>query len=193
MIYLAKYICEINIHWYVRRSFQQIVSIIVQFNSNKQWWLLKAAVHKSLFSALKNFGKFKWKHLHWSLLIKSLQTCYCIKKRLHNMCFPVNFAKYLWTYFSRKPPADCFWIFHSLFFNWFLPLTDLIETRFSLFLHWINRNQIFSISEHVLSQLSKLINIMNFAFEKLVAVWDHTFLWDITWNLAVIYCCNLYI
>ena len=52
----------------------------------------------------------------------------------------------------RKPSDDCFCIFHSSFF---------ID-----FCHPTNRNQVFSVLEHVLSQLSKVIN-MNFAFGRL--------------------------
>ena len=33
--------------------------------------------------------------------------------------------------------------------------------------HWTIRNKVFSILEHVLSQLSKVMNIINFAFGKL--------------------------
>ena len=65
--------------------------------------------------------------------------------RLHhwgNLMFFLYFS-----YFS-----NCFCIFHSSFF---------ID-----FCHPTNRNQVFSILEHVLSQLSKVIN-MNFAFGKL--------------------------
>ena len=52
----------------------------------------------------------------------------------------------------RKPSDDCFCIFYSSFF---------ID-----FCHPTNRNQVFSILEHVLSQLSKVTNV-NFAFGKL--------------------------
>ena len=100
--------------WHVRRSFQQVVSIIIQLNSNKQSWSSEAAVQKSLHSTLKKFAKFKWQHLHWSLSINSLPIRYCIKKRLR---------VFLWIlqdiyepYFSRNPPDNCFCIFHSSFF-----------------------------------------------------------------------------
>ena len=49
------------------------------------------------------------------------------------MCFPVNFAKFLGTFFYKKPPDKCFWNFHSL--NCFLLPGELIETRFFLFLN----------------------------------------------------------
>ena len=65
--------------------------------------------------------------------------------RLHhwgNLMFFLYFS-----YFS-----NCFCIFHSSFF---------ID-----FCHPTNRNQVFSILEHVLSQFLKVIN-MNFAFGKL--------------------------
>ena len=62
---------------------------------------------------------------------------------------------------------------------------------------WTDRKQagIFSIFQHVLSRLSNVMNIINFAFRKLylvktnnlvIAAWDHTFLQDITWNLLLL-------
>ena len=78
----------------------------------------------------------------------------------------------------RKPPDDWFCIFHSSFF---------ID-----FCHPTNRNQVFSILEHLLSQLSQVIN-MNFAFEKLhflttkllLLGTTQFILGDITWKLEV--------
>ena len=51
-------------------------------------------------SVFKNFTKFTGKHLSWSLFLNKvgvLRTPIMLKKRLRHRCFPVNFAKYLWT------------------------------------------------------------------------------------------------
>ena len=145
----------------MKRWFQQIVSIISQFNSNKQSWFSKAAVHKSLHSALKNFAKFKWKHLHWSHLINSLQTCYCIKKRLHceQQVFSCIFCKMLKNpvlfIFFQKTSWWLLLVF-SFIFYWFLPPSKILDTRFFLFLN-------------VFSQLLMVINVINFVFGKLLS------------------------
>ena len=67
------------------------------------------------------------------------------------------------------------------------------------FCHQPNRNQVFSILEHVLSQFSKVIN-MNFAFGELhllatvAAAWDHTFYTRRHYmKINSVYCFNLYI
>ena len=49
---------------------------------------------------------------------------------------------------------------------------------------WTNRNQSFSIFGHVLSRHSNVMNIMNLN-DLVLAAWKHTFLGDITWNLAL--------
>ena len=50
---------------------------------------------------------------------------------------------------------------------------------------WTNRNKSLSIFGHVLSQHSNVINIMNLN-DLVVAEWKHSFLGDITWDLAVL-------
>ena len=55
---------------------------------------------------LKNFAKFRGKHLLQSLFLNKvagLRPATLLKKRLWHMCFPVNFAKYF-----RTTVEDCF-------------------------------------------------------------------------------------
>ena len=103
-------------------------------------------------------------------------TCTSNKKKIHCWCFPMNFAKFLRTLFYRTPPDICYWIF-------FHSLSCFFATRLT------NRNQDFSILEHVLSGLSNVMNIMNFAFTLLCKTDDpvvatgkqlllQAFLWD---------------
>ena len=173
----------------MKRWFQQIVSIISQFNSNKQSWFSKAAVHKSLHSALKNFAKFKWKHLHWSHLINSLQTCYCIKKRLHceQQVFSCIFCKMLKNsvlfIFFQKTSWWLLLVF-SFIFYWFLPPSKILDTRFFLFLNMFSHNFWWWSMSLILclENFSPLWETRNL----LAAAWDHTFPWDIPWNLEVI-------
>ena len=82
--------------------------------------------------------------------MKTPEICTSNKKKLHCRCFLMNFAKFLRTLFYRTPPHNCYWIFFitKLFFA-----TQLT-----------NKNQVFSVFEHVLSRLSNKMNIMNFAF-----------------------------
>ena len=50
---------------------------------------------------LKNFIKFFWKHLYWSLFnkVSDLRPTTLLKKRLQERCFQVNFVKLLRTTF----------------------------------------------------------------------------------------------
>ena len=53
---------------------------------------------------IRNFAKFTGKHLSQSLFFykaAGLETCNFIKKRLRHRCFPVNFAKFLRTPFTK--------------------------------------------------------------------------------------------
>ena len=53
---------------------------------------------------IRNFAKFTGKHLSQSLFFYNaagLETCNFIKKRLRHRCFPVNFAKFLRTPFTK--------------------------------------------------------------------------------------------
>ena len=67
-------------------------------------------------------------------------TCNYVKKRLQLRCFYCEFCKFFKNTFGRL-------------------LLD--------FFQWTNRNQVFSIFEHVSLRLSNVINIINFAIEKL--------------------------
>ena len=83
--------------------------------------------------------------------IKTPETCTSNKKKLHSRRFLTKFAKFLRTLFYRTPLHDCYWIF-------FIHYAVFFAT------HLTNKNQVFSIFEHVLSRLSNVMNIMNFAF-----------------------------
>ena len=58
---------------------------------------------------LKNFIKFFWKHLYWSLFnkVSDLRPTTLLKKRLQERCFQVNFVKllrttFLWNTFQQQ-------------------------------------------------------------------------------------------
>ena len=66
---------------------------------------------------LKNFTKFKGKHLRQSVFLNKvagLKPATLLKKRLWCRCFPANFVKFLRTTFYRTPPDNCFCMFDSL-------------------------------------------------------------------------------
>ena len=63
-----------------------------------------------------------------------------------------------------------------------LLLDFFINVTFSTL--WTFKNQFFSIFENVLSGLLSVMSIMNLNV-LVVAAWEHTFLDDITWNLAM--------
>ena len=85
--------------------------------------------------------------------------------------FPANFAKFLRTSFLWNISRQLLLIFFNSIYY---------------FSTWrTNRNQSLSIFGHVLSQHSNVINIMNLN-DLVVAEWKHTFLGDITWDLAVL-------
>ena len=61
---------------------------------------------------LRNFAKFTGKDLCQSLCfnkVTGLRPASLLKERLWHRCFPVNFAKFLRTSFSRTPLSDCFY------------------------------------------------------------------------------------
>ena len=99
------------------------------------------------------------------------------EKRLQCRCFPMIFAKHSRAPCYRKPSDDCFWIFS---FNCFLTPTELIETRFFLFLN------VFIVAlerdkyHHELCSWKTLLCETN---DPLVAAWEHTFLWDTTYRI----------
>ena len=72
---------------------------------------------------LRNFAKFTGKHLCQSLFLINLQDAPAtlLKKRLWRRCFPVHFAKFLWTLFLQNTSCDCFWPFMYVLF-WELSL-----------------------------------------------------------------------
>ena len=102
-----------------------------------------------------------------------------IKKRLSDRCFPVNFGKCLRTYFLQKTSE---W----LLLNLFLFILLFFVTQ------WTNRTQFFSIFEHVYPgfqtwQISWILRLENFTlWNKQPGCW-WSFLWEITWNLAVVF------
>ena len=86
--------------------------------------------------------------------IKTPEICNSDKKRLQCRCFPVNFTKFLRTLFYKTLSDDCFGYF-------------LVHVTVTVFCYkWTNRNQVFSVFEHVSSRLSNVIDIMNFACGK---------------------------
>ena len=80
---------------------------IYLFRSSHQMCSVKKGV-------LKNFTKFTGKHLCQSLFfnkIVGLRPATLLKKILWHRCFPLNFAKFLGTFFYRTPRDDCFCLF----------------------------------------------------------------------------------
>ena len=65
---------------------------------------------------LRNFGKFKGKHLYQSLFFNKVagRPASLLKKGLWHMCFPVNFPKFLKTPFLQNTSGGCFYIYPSL-------------------------------------------------------------------------------
>ena len=58
---------------------------------------------------LKNFTKFTGMHLSQSLFFDRVAGLRP-KKTLWHRYFPVNFAKFLRTYFLQNTSGDCFWL-----------------------------------------------------------------------------------
>ena len=98
----------------------------------------------------------------------SLETCNSLLKSLQYRCFPVNFANFLRTSFTEllRTTASGFFIHFTV-----LPPGELIETVFFYFWTCFTRH-------------SNVMNIMNLN-DLVLAAWKHTFLGDVTWNLAV--------
>ena len=74
----------------------------------------------------------------------------------------------------------------SRFFNsfyCFLPPSQLTETMFSPFLNMFYHDSPFEYDEYHEFCIWK--TSLCEANDLVIAVWEHTFLWDITWNLAV--------
>ena len=112
---------------------------IVQLNSNKHSF-------KSSHSLL--FCKevcLKFCRIH----MKTPDTCTSNKKKVHCWCFLMNFANFFKNAFLLNTSTESLLdFFHSL--------SCFFATRLT------NRNQVFSIFEHVLSRLSNVMNITNF-------------------------------
>ena len=86
-------------------------------------------------SVLKNLAKFTGKHLHWSHFLNKvagLQLATLLKKRFQYRCFPVNFAKFLWTpFFHIAPPVAASVTFWKIDYE-FIPtiISPLFKTDF---------------------------------------------------------------
>ena len=100
---------------------------------------------------LKNFAEFTWKQLRSVTLIKKtpVQVLSCE--------FCEIFKNPFWQNTSGRTASGIF-SFTQLFFA----------------TQWTNRNQVFSIFEHVLSRISNVMNIMDFAFGKFYFVKKRT-------------------
>ena len=88
--------------------------------------------------------------------MKAPEICNSNKRRLQCRCFHVNFVKFLRITFLQNTSGRLLLdFFIHLQLNCFLPSNELIKTKF------------FYIFEHVLSDLSNVMDIMSFAFGKL--------------------------
>ena len=88
--------------------------------------------------------------------MKAPEICNSNKRRLQCRCFPENFVKFLRITFLQNTSGRLlpdFFITEQL--NCFLPSSELIETKFVY------------IFEHILSDLSNVMDILSFAFGKL--------------------------
>ena len=127
--------------------FELIVSVIVQLNSNEHDFQKQLFTNILQKAVLKNFTKFKWKHLR--PVAKS------VKKRLQHRCFPVNFVKFLKTPFLQNISGQLLLNFF-IYFTVSLPPSELIENRLFPFLNMF----------YYKSYLSNVMNIISFAIEK---------------------------
>ena len=104
--------------------------------------------------ALRNFAKISGKHLCQSLFfnkVTGLRPATLLKKRLWNMCFPVNFAKFLRTPFLQ-----------NTFGRLLLPIIGSSATKHPnrrQYLNWDSKNALNSI--HSLSKVNKLANLLH--------------------------------
>ena len=127
-------------YWHHQIGIQEIVQLNSIIN------MVLQSSHSLLFykiGVLKNFAEFTWKQLRSVTLIKKnpVQVLSC------------EFCK-----FFKNP----FW---QNTFRWLL-LDFFSFTQLFFVSQWANGNQIFSIFEHVLSQLSNVMNIMNFTLKQ---------------------------
>ena len=124
---------------------------------------------RSLLFSKEVFLKFCRIHM------KTPETCTSNKKNSIAGAFLWILRNFLEPFFTEHLPRLLLVFFHSL--------SCFFATRLT------NRNQVFSIFEHVLSRLSNVMNIMNFAFTLLCETDDpvvaagkqlllQAFLWD---------------
>ena len=103
--------------------------------------------HSQIFykkGVLKNFAKFTWKHPRPVTLLKRDSSTGAFRE--------------IWRHLKNSFSTEQLWTFASEFFHSF---------NFFFATLWTKRNQAFSIFEQVLSRLSNVMNIMNFAIGKL--------------------------
>ena len=95
---------------------------------------------------LKNFRKIYNTCAKWLVFNKvvGLRPATLLKKRVWHRCLPVNFAKFLRTFFSRTPPDDCFCQYRSVDSQ---PLSLIL----------MGRKNSFLISRHYLLEFSRII------------------------------------
>ena len=122
---------------YLRNTFPKNASgwpllVIERLHALTWIWLKKKNHHENIMDrsnhwncsiklgVLKNFAKFKGKHLCQSLFFNKaadLRPATLLKKRLCQSCFPANFAKFLRTPFLQNT-FDCFFVkknsFHQI-------------------------------------------------------------------------------
>ena len=73
-------------------------------------------------NVLKNFAKFKVKHLCQSLFfnkVAGLRSATLLKKTLWHRCFPAHFVKFTRTPFLQKTSGGCFWSRRSMLESYF--------------------------------------------------------------------------
>ena len=80
--------------------------VVVFSNGFMTYWYSEAATGGVLSKkVLKDFAKFTGKHLCQSLFfnkVAGFRPATLLKKRVWHRCFPVNFAKFLWTPFLQN-------------------------------------------------------------------------------------------
>ena len=137
-----------------------------------QWRLLffkKLLFFVLIFSDENNIAKLAfdmWGNCS-NRLWYSLETCNSFLKSLQ--VFSCEFSKILKNlFFAENLRTTASGFFYSFYFS---EPSELIETSLFYF-------------GHVLSRHSNVMNIMNLN-DLVAAAWKHTFLGDITWNLAV--------
>ena len=114
--------------------------LIRSFSFKSRGYSSSRSNHWQIFlkiGVLKNFAIFTWKHLCWSLYLKTLEAWWpatLLKKRLQHRCFLVNIAKFLRTAFFIEHFTGCFWgkfcRFLSMFFSYKVLIASL-DSKFS--------------------------------------------------------------